>query len=221
MTAMAAQNPVCIIGSGMAGMVAALALAPRPVLLLTRAGLGRESATSRAQGGIAAAVGPDDGTALHLEDTLAAGAGLCDAGVARAILERAPDVVAMLARHGLRFDIDDSGNLALGLEAAHSRRRILHARGDGTGAAITDALTAAVRDCDTIAVLENTEALRLLTAQDRISGVMIRRQGRTEVVSCAQVVLATGGWAVFMTRPPTRPGITAPASPWPRGPGSR
>ncbi|NHF73483.1 L-aspartate oxidase [Paracoccus xiamenensis] len=186
-------DPVVIIGSGIAGLVTALALAPRPVLLLTRAGLGQESATARAQGGIAAALGPDDDTGLHLADTLAAGAGLCDAGMAERILESAPDVIAMLARHGLRFDVDETGAPSFGLEAAHSRKRILHTRGDGTGAAITDALSGAVRNCAAITVLEHAEALRLLTAGNRVGGVVIRRQGRIQHLAASSVVLATGG----------------------------
>lgn len=187
------NDPVVIIGSGIAGLVTALALAPQPVLLLTRAGLGQASSTALAQGGVAASTGPDDDTALHLSDTLIAGAGLCDAGAATAILGAARDAVDMLIRHGMRFDLAADGGLALGLEAAHSRRRILHAQGDGTGAALSRALTKAALACPTITVLTGAEARRLSVAHGRIAGVDMLHQGQPVHIPAARVVLATGG----------------------------
>ncbi|HEU4805851.1 MAG TPA: FAD-dependent oxidoreductase, partial [Nitrobacter sp.] len=122
-----------VIGGGLAGLMTALALAPRPVLLLSSAPLGCETSSILAQGGIAASIGPDDDASLHLADTLAAGDGLCDERVAATILSGAPAAIERLSQLGVAFDRDANGNLALGLEAAHSRRRIVHAGGDASG----------------------------------------------------------------------------------------
>lgn len=185
--------PVVIVGSGIGGLVTALALAPMPVVLVTRAALGAETSTGWAQGGIAAALGPDDDAALHLADTLAAGDGLCDAAAAEKILSAAPDAIAFLARHGVRFDRDGDDALSFGLEAAHSRRRIIHAGGDATGAAIIDALTKAVAATPSITVMPGVEIRRLLTRDNRICGLLGMRDGAPLNLAAARIVLATGG----------------------------
>ena len=134
-----------IIGGGLAGLMTALRLSPRPVILLAKVPLSEGAASAWAQGGIAAAVGEDDRPALHAADTLAAGDGLSDPIVASRIAAAAPAAIIELERHGVKFDRDPAGRLALGLEAAHARRRIVHVAGDGTGAAIMRALVAAVQ----------------------------------------------------------------------------
>ena len=112
---------VAVVGAGVAGLMAALELAPRPVLLLSKAPLGAEGSTLWAQGGMAAALGPDDSPGLHAADTIAAGAGLCDASIVERFARAAPEAIEKLARLGVRFDRTKDGRLALGLEAAHSR----------------------------------------------------------------------------------------------------
>ena len=112
-----ANRPV-IIGGGAAGLMTALQLAPEPVLLLSKAPLGAEASSLWAQGGLAAAMGDDDDPALHVADTLAAGAGLCDEAVARRIVHAAPAAVEHLARLGVAFDRRPDGGWRLGLEAA-------------------------------------------------------------------------------------------------------
>jgi len=149
-----------VIGAGLAGLMTALHLAPEPVILLAKAPLGSGAASVWAQGGIAAALGHDDAPALHAADTIAAGDGLCDRRAVERITGAAHDAVAALLRHGVVFDRDASGAFNIGLEAAHSRRRILHARGDATGREIMRALVAAVRRTATITVLEGVEARR-------------------------------------------------------------
>jgi len=186
------DRPV-IIGGGVAGLSAALFLAPRPVVLVTRAPLGDDGSSPLAQGGMAASVGDDDDAALHLADTLAAGDGLCEADIAGRILADAPAAVAELARIGTRFDRDTAGRLALGLEAAHSRRRIVHADGDGTGRELVRALAAAVRACPSITIVEGVEARRLLVADSAICGVLVAGAAGGAVLRTRQVVLATGG----------------------------
>ncbi|MDE1990855.1 MAG: L-aspartate oxidase [Rhizobiaceae bacterium] len=184
---------VVIVGSGLAGLMAALTLAPRPTIIVTRAALGAETSSAWAQGGIAASVGADDSAQLHLADTLAAGDGLCDPAVAAGILAQAPAAIAALQRAGVRFDRNKEGALALGLEAAHSRRRIVHAEGDGSGAAIVQALVRAVRSKSSITVLEGVEVRRLLLEGDRIGGLLCATSTGTVVLPTSHVILATGG----------------------------
>ncbi|MFL6840485.1 MAG: L-aspartate oxidase [Bradyrhizobium sp.] len=182
-----------IIGGGAAGLMAALQLAPQPVVLLSKAPLGAEASSMWAQGGLAAAMGEDDDPALHLADTIAAGAGLCDHAVARRIVDEAPAAVEHLARLGVAFDRWPDGSWRLGLEAAHSRKRIVHATGDGTGREIMRALIAAVRRCPSITLLEGIEARRLLVEDNAIRGVLAASQRDLLVVETSRVVLATGG----------------------------
>lgn len=192
-----AGRPV-IVGAGLAGLMTALHLAPVPVVVLSAAPLGTEASSAWAQGGVAAAVGADDEAGLHLADTLAAGDGLVDAAAAARILAEAPAAIADLVARGARFDRDAAGALKLGLEAAHSRRRIVHAEGDATGREIMRAVVAAVRACPSVTVLEGVEARRLLLDADgAVAGVLAARTtvGGDEalVLRSARVVLATGG----------------------------
>jgi L-aspartate oxidase len=178
-----------IVGGGLAGLSTALALAPLPVLLISKAPLGSEASSGWAQGGIASAVGRDDSPALHAADTLAAGDGLCDRDVVARITEAGPRLIDALAAVGVRFDRDQTGALALGLEAAHGRRRIVHA-GDSTGREVMRALTATVRATPSITVLEGVAVRELLLNDGAIAGVQTDT-GAT--IAAAAVVLATGG----------------------------
>jgi len=182
--------PVLIIGSGLAGLMTALTLSPQPVLLVTAGSLGLSGSSTLAQGGIAASLGADDSTALHLADTIAAGDGLCDAAVAAEIIAAGAEIVAALEAHGVRFDRKADGSFSLGLEAAHSRHRIVHVGGDATGAGIMRALTAKVLATPSITVLENTRALRLIKHDGRVVGACLENLGP---VAATAVVLATGG----------------------------
>lgn len=182
-----------IIGAGLAGLSAALFLAPQPVVLITGGELGAGGSSPLAQGGMAACMGADDSIDLHLADTLNAGAGLCDRDMARRILEAAPDAILHLARIGADFDRDADGRFALGLEAAHSRQRIVHAQGDGTGREAVRALAAAVRATPSITVLEHVEVRRLLVEDGAISGVMVAGASDGAILRTRRVVLATGG----------------------------
>ena len=192
MTAMLA-DPVVIVGAGLAGMLTALHLVPHPVTLVTAGALGALSSSEWAQGGVAAAVGPDDSLALHLADTLAAGAGLCDPVAAWRIVKAGPGVIDILAYHGVHFDRDAGGALQLGLEAAHSRRRIVHAAGDGTGREIVRALAAAVANMPSIRVLEGVAVRSLILADGRVCGLTAQRGAEALSLRSAQMVIATGG----------------------------
>ena len=137
------MKPV-ILGAGLAGITAALALAPLPVVLVSPRKLGEGCSSAWAQGGIAASVGADDKAEFHAADTLAAGGGLNDAVIVRQTVEDSVAVIEKLVASGVAFDRDERGALRLGLEAAHKKRRIVHAT-DATGAAVMRALIAAVR----------------------------------------------------------------------------
>ncbi|OWW00268.1 L-aspartate oxidase [Rhizobium sp. R693] len=184
---------IIVVGSGLAGLMTALTLAPQPVVLITRGAIGTETSSAWAQGGIAACIGDDDSVQLHLADTLAAGDGLCDLQAVSEIVAEGPAVIAALERAGVSFDRDSQGGLVLGLEAAHSRRRIVHASGDGSGAAVVSALVRAVANTPSITVLDATEVRSLLTHDDCVSGLIVSRGAQPAAIMTNRVVLATGG----------------------------
>lgn len=187
-------NGACvIIGGGLAGLTAALSLAPAPVILISKAPLGFESSSVLAQGGVAASVGPDDDFSLHLADTLKAGDGLCDESVASAILSAGPAAISDLIWRGIPFDRDGQGKIALGLEAAHSRRRIVHAGGDASGREIMRALTHLVRRTPSITLIEGAEARQLIVEDQAVTGVLVDIDRGPVIFAADRIVIATGG----------------------------
>lgn len=189
---------VVIIGAGLAGLFTALKLAPLPVTVIAAAPLGEGASSMWAQGGIAAAVGEGDSTAKHAADTIEAGAGIVDPEVARLVAEEGPDRIRDLLAYGVPFDRDLKGHYILSKEAAHSEKRVVRVSGDKAGAAIMQALIAAVRATPSIRVLEGYEADDLIVANDRIEGVRLIRptalgNGRYAFVPASAVVVATGG----------------------------
>ena len=185
----ATDHPV-VIGSGVAGLTAALGLGPCIVVTKTEIA---EGSSRWAQGGIAAAVGPDDDPAFHAADTVAVSGGIGDPLVAELVARSAPDRIAWLRSLGAEFD-QEGGHLTLGREAGHGKHRIIHANGDATGAELMRTLRAAVTARPEIDLWEHTLALDLLRSGDRVSGVLLRMPDRRllAVVSPA-VILATGG----------------------------
>ncbi|WP_068819369.1 L-aspartate oxidase [Phormidesmis priestleyi] len=184
---------VLVVGAGAAGLYTALCLpAHLRVGLITKDALSR-SASDWAQGGIAAVVDSHDSTALHLEDTLKAGAGLCDYDAVKFLVENAATCIHNLVEMGVAFDRDGS-NLALTLEAAHSRRRVLHAA-DTTGRAVVTTLTEQVLSHKNIQILSQAFVLDLwLDPQSqRCQGVSLIYQGQVCWIRAGAVVLATGG----------------------------
>ena len=152
-----------------------------------------DSATAYAQGGIAAALGAGDSPALHRRDTLAAGAALCDAEAVEVLVKEGPARVRELQTAGADFDLEPGGDFKLGREAAHSRRRIVHAHGDQTGAEVARALIDRVSGSPRIDVLERTRVLDLIVTDNKCHGVRATVAGlATEIIADA-TVLATGG----------------------------
>lgn len=198
-----------VVGSGIAGLTAALRLRTRvPRVVLVTKGVLASGSTLWAQGGIAAALAPGDTTAAHLEDTLVAGVGLCDPAAVQVLVTEGPDRVRELAALGARFDRDAAGDISLTREGGHGADRIAHAGGDATGAEITRALVAAldaVAADPGIEVIEHAMVLDLLTAgpgpdgaPGPVCGVTLHVIGEgsrdgTGAVHARAVVLATGG----------------------------
>ncbi|MFF3689843.1 L-aspartate oxidase [Streptomyces sp. NPDC002187] len=196
----AIEADVVVVGSGVAGLTAALrcAAAGLSTVVVTKARLD-DGSTRWAQGGIAAALGEGDTPEQHLEDTLVAGAGLCDEEAVRTLVTEGPDAVRRLIATGALFDTDpDSGEIELTREGGHHRRRIAHAGGDATGAEISRALVEAVRDAG-LRTIENALVLDLLMDADgRTAGITLHVMGEGQhdgvgAVHAPTVVLATGG----------------------------
>lgn len=189
-----------VVGTGVAGLAAALGLAPRRVHLLTKATVGAGSASDWAQGGVAVALGGRDTPARHAADTVAAGAGLVDAELAELLARDGVAAIRRLIAAGADFDRDAAGELALGREAAHSRDRILHAHGDRTGAELVRALATQVARHPSIARFKRRFAARLLVGERGVYGVeAIRPGGGRELHLAPRVVLATGGCGQIWT----------------------
>jgi L-aspartate oxidase len=182
-----------VVGSGVAGLhTARRASVEGGVMVLTKRSL-FDSATAYAQGGIAAALGAGDSPELHWKDTLAAGAALCDSKAVEVLVEEGPARVRELHTAGADFDLAPGGDFKLGKEAAHSRRRIVHAHGDQTGAEVARTLIALVRETKNIEVLERTRVLDLIVSNGVCRGIRAMRAGVPIEIIADATVLATGG----------------------------
>lgn len=206
---------VVVIGTGVAGLACALELAGRRVDLLTKTTLSSGSSLW-AQGGVAVAMGAGDSPELHAADTVAAGAGLVDPAIAELLAEEGVTAVRRLIELGAEFDRSAKGELDFGREAAHSRRRILHAHGDSTGAELVRALAERVRTAEWVSLFEGAFAAELVVApegperENAVVGVLARHaDGRFVLHQATHVVLATGGLGQlfrFTTNPPESTG---------------
>jgi L-aspartate oxidase len=183
---------IVVVGSGIAGLIAALETSRQhSVTLVTKAHLS-DGNTRFAQGGIAAAMFPDDSVASHIADTLRAGAGLNDLAAVEVLCAEGPARVRDLIALGVPFD-RRNGELARGLEAAHSYPRVLHAGGDATGLAIESSLVQAVRNAG-IQILEHTFAADLVLNGDHVTGLEVVDENNTHYTLKADaVILASGG----------------------------
>jgi L-aspartate oxidase len=188
---------VAVVGGGAAGLHVALEASELGgrVTVVSRKPL-TESASFRAQGGLAAAIAPDDSPARHAEDTLNAGRGLCHPAAVEALTQEAPAAVEALMKRGVSFDKRPDGELALGLEGGHSARRIVHAGGAETGRALTSRLATLVAADPNIEVLEGASVTALWSDGRRCGGVVTDRGN----LAARATVLATGGGAALWQR---------------------
>lgn len=185
---------VLVIGSGAAGMATALALAPLNVLLVTKTEGLVGGSTAHAQGGIATVFAKGDTPTLHADDTHFAGAGLTDKAAVNLLTTEGSKVVEQLLALGMPFDRDAEGNISVGLEAAHTMARIVHAGGDATGWHLSQTLATAVKNARHINVVANTHVAELAKKNGRIVGAWgFNTQDGWVKLQAANVVLATGG----------------------------
>ncbi len=192
------HTQVLVIGAGLAGMQVALNLGERRVTLVTSGELGSAGASPRAKGGIAVPVSASDHPRLHAADTMNCGAGLCHDRAVQVATEEGYRRLRGLVDLGVEFDRADTGALALGREAAHSRRRIVRAGGDRTGAAVCATVAAQLRGDERITLVENRRAVALICDDSqgarRVRGAwLVDADGHLEAVLAKATVLATGG----------------------------
>jgi L-aspartate oxidase len=198
------QRQLVVVGAGAAGLYTALRAAREgaKVTLVSATELA-ESSSYWAQGGLAAALAPDDSAELHLNDTLEAGRDAVRLSAARVLVDEAPLAVEDLERLGVAFDKDPDGHLALSLEGGHSRRRIVHAGGAATGRRIVRQLSAMVAEDERIDVLEGRRVTALLTHDGRCTGVVL---DNGELLHTQATVFSTGGAAAAWARTTNPPG---------------
>ncbi|WP_212524715.1 L-aspartate oxidase [Actibacterium sp. MT2.3-13A] len=190
---------VIIVGAGLGALYAALALAPRPVLMISPERLGEGASSAWAQGGVAAAMSAEDSPDSHAADTVRAGAGTVDAEVAARTVREAREHILALTDLGTPFDRTPEGGYVLSREAAHSFARVVRVRGDQSGAEIMKALVAQVRATPSVQVLEGVKAIALDTDGGRVTGVAVQRSGpegsAPAMLRGAAYLLAGGGSA--------------------------
>jgi L-aspartate oxidase len=200
---------VLVIGAGIAGLRAALEVPPElDVLVVTKDAL-QQSSSAYAQGGIAGVMSPEDRFEDHINDTLAAGAGLCERPVVEMVVREAPAQIADLIRWGTRFD-QEGGQLALGREGGHSHRRIVHALGDATGHEVMRAIIERACQASHLTLWDETFTIDLLTHEGRCAGAVVCRPGGEPLLIWAkQTILASGGCGMVYretTNPPVATG---------------
>ena len=185
---------VAIVGAGLAGLYAALNIDARLSCIVLAKESIDISSSWLAQGGIAAALGCDDSPEQHLKDTLTAGAGLCNADAAKTLVNEGPADIKTLVSLCVPFDLDENGKLQLTREGGHSKRRVVHAGGDATGRETTKTLASIVRERENIAFYEHTSLYDILTADDVVTGLVVRHStDGYQLINTNNVIIATGG----------------------------
>jgi len=200
---------ILIIGAGIAGLRAALEIPKElDVLIVTKDQI-QQSNSAFAQGGIAGVLSPEDRFENHIEDTLAAGGGLCHRDIVEMVVREAPQQIADLSRLGTHFD-EEQGQLALTREGGHSHRRIVHALGDATGYEVMRAIIARAKEQPNLTIWDDTFTIDLLTHEGRCVGALIHRPSHGKLLIWAkQTILASGGCGMVYretTNPPVATG---------------
>jgi L-aspartate oxidase len=196
-----------VAGAGLAGLYAALRAAEMGarVTLVSKGSL-RSSNSFFAQGGVAAAIGPDDDPGQHMADTMRAGRGLCDPDAVEVLVSEGPDRIADLERLGVAFDRTPAGAVALGREGGHGRRRILHAGGSATGQHIAETLIGRVRTHPRITVVEHTAVLELISDGTVCAGAWVLGHDELRPLEARMTLIATGGAGALYARTTNPPG---------------
>ena len=199
---------VLIIGGGLAGLRAALAVDRSLDVVVVTKGKLQQSNSQYAQGGIAGVFDPDDKIEWHVRDTIAAGGNLCDPQIVEMVVSQAPERIRELIELGTEFDREQPGEeeLVLGREGGHSHNRIIHARGDATGEEIMRAVIQRIQDLPNITVIEDAFTLDLLTHDGSCQGAIIHEAGKNVLIWAKQTVLCTGG-AGQLFRETTNPDV--------------
>jgi L-aspartate oxidase len=181
-----------IIGAGVAGLRAAVELAPHGSVMVLTKDVPTESASGYAQGGVAVALSDEDTVGIHYEDTLRAGDGLCNEGAVRILVEEGPERIKELISWGAEFDREGT-KLAFGLEAAHTKKRVLHAHGDATGRELVRTLINKVRAFDSVRRMPYTTVTELIVSGGQCHGAYVLSERRPMAILARATVLATGG----------------------------
>jgi L-aspartate oxidase len=187
------ETDILVIGGGVAGFSAAIAAGADQRILIVTKGTALASNTSWAQGGVAAVLSDEDSFASHRDDTLNAGAGLCQSDAVEVVVSEGPDRVRELVDWGGAFDRDARDRLELTLEGGHSHRRILHARGDQTGMEVQRTLLEAARSHPEVELWEHGFAIDLVVNEGRCRGALVAREDELYFIRANAVILATGG----------------------------
>ena len=189
---------VVIVGGGVAGLTVALNLAPRKVCVITKSSLGVNTSSSWSQAGIAASIDKDDSNQQHLDDTLKTAKGLADETIVKKIVSESSNVIKDLENIGVQFDKNQDGSFNLGLEGAHSHKRIVGSKGDSSGIEIMRGLINEVKQSEHITILENVSIDSIMHEDNTIYGVIGRFTNQNipnnhVVIQSSHIVLATGG----------------------------
>ena len=196
---------ILVLGGGLAGLQAALAIPQSMNVLVVTKGPLQQSNSSYAQGGIASVLDPEDRIEWHVRDTLIAGANLCDPAAVQMVVSQGPDCIRRLVEFGANFDSKGS-QITLGREGGHSHNRIIHALGDATGQEIMRAVIATTLNRPNIDVFENAFTIDLLTDTTGCRGALVHYRNETQMIWARQTILATGG-AGQLYRETTNPAV--------------
>lgn len=197
---------ILVIGGGIAGLRSALSVPDDLRVLVVTKDKITQSNSSYAQGGIAGVLSPEDRFENHVEDTIVAGAGLCDRSIVEMVVREAPDQINNLINMGTKFDLDE-GHIALGKEGGHSHHRIIHALGDATGHEVMRAIIDKVHETKNIEIWEKTFTLDLITHKGRCVGALVHRHRRGKLLIWAKQVIIASGGVGMVYRETTNPSV--------------